>query len=675
MEDKLVQRGASLTYDASEARLILGKVGQKKRAALELRNQGIWTEEVISSVKEKEKGKEKLNSIDTGVHVDVDVDADEPPEKKQRRDGDGDDHANQDLEVVDLTHQGEGNKDKNQNENENETAPPNTDDDDDDGVSITSTSTVPSAKSDSTLSSDGPVDILQVIKLEWMEKSLELERLLPIDPFIVYQARITERPHPQEPDPNANTTAVGTEILQRAKADATQQPPPIKMIPSNRFLGSGAGGGGGGDSQNDIKRYRRTTSENDQDIPIPPPPDWVKNNIMYACMRSARLHPPNEQFINQLCKIRTIRELTLDEIGVRAYSTSISAIASYPYKLQSSNEVLKLPGCDMKIANLFAEFKETLNDDDDDDDTGGTLSAAKILDTDPVLKTLNEFYSIWGVGAKTAREFYFFRHWRDLDDIVEHGWNSLSRVQQIGVKYYEEFKKGISRIEIEHIANIVQRHANKARKQQQHDSDNDEIDCIIVGGYRRGKEICGDVDLIITHPDESITKDLVIDIVSSLEEEEWITHTLSLHITSSNREQQTRPFRADTTTHSHSHSNDFDSLDKALVVWQDPHPHPNHSQQENNDNLHRRVDIIVSPWRTIGCAVLGWTGDKTFERDLRRFAKKAHGWKFDSTGVRQRSGGQVVDLEGSGKTWEERERLVMEGLGVGWRDPSLRCSG
>jgi DNA polymerase IV len=46
VEDSLARHGAPLTYDISEARLVLGRVRQKKRAALELRSRGLWTEEV-----------------------------------------------------------------------------------------------------------------------------------------------------------------------------------------------------------------------------------------------------------------------------------------------------------------------------------------------------------------------------------------------------------------------------------------------------------------------------------------------------------------------------------------------------------------------------------------------------------------------------------------------------
>ncbi|KAE8146303.1 hypothetical protein BDV25DRAFT_143832 [Aspergillus avenaceus] len=472
-------------------------------------------------------------------------------------------------------------------------------------------------------------DLIRVVRLGWLEKCVEEKDLVPMDQYIIYQGRRV-----QHPDDKATK---GSEILHRAQQDVSR---PHRGTTHR------------GTTHRPPKLYKQSTSEN-EDTP-PPAPDWVTNHVSYACMRSAPLHPPNERFIDQLVKIRKVRELTLDEIGVRAYSTSIAAIAAYPCEFRRASEVLALPGCDMKIANLFAEFQQSGD---------GSLVAASALDTDPVLRVLHHFYRIWGVGAKTARDFYYARQWRDLDDIVEHGWNSLSRVQQIGVKYYDELLEGIPRAEVEEIARVVHRHASAVRPG---------VECIVVGGYRRGKEASGDADLVLSHRDESATHNLVVDVVSSLETEGWITHTLALHLTTSTRDQQTLPLRHDTGNH-------FDTLDKALVVWQDPSFNDTSpstpEKKKRNPNPHRRVDIIISPWRTVGCAVLGWSGDTTFERDLRRHAKKSRGWKFDSSGVRERtSGGQVIDLERGGETWQEREKLVMEGLGIGWRPPGERCT-
>src|SRR5699024_7253016 len=152
----------------------------------------------------------------------------------------------------------------------------------------------------------------------------------------------------------------------------------------------------------------------------------------------------------------------------------------------------------------------------------------------------------------------------------------------------------------------VYRHANLVRPDADYDGRG--IECVIVGGYRRGKQVSGDVDLVLSHRDETATKNLVVDIVSSLESEGWITHTLALHLTTSTRDQPTLPYRGDSESDPRRH---FDSLDKALVVWQDPHFDDHHTspstsqthhdrRRKRNPNPHRRVDIIISPWRTVG---------------------------------------------------------------------------
>ncbi|KAJ5151196.1 uncharacterized protein N7482_010448 [Penicillium canariense] len=618
-ENRLVQYGGKLTYDIAEASVILGNIGQKKRAALELRSRGIWTEEIPITLTSPSKVSR----------------SDQEPPVKRRKICVGDSASNTRVEPVDLSTESESEEDGVRSRHD------------------TGQHLVQPTKE--------PTDTVTLLKLEWLDNSITAGKALPWDSFVVYRGKKTAPPTSARPATSPSHRATSG-IIQRAKGDAASQPLPGPM---DRFhtRRSKEPSSGSSSQRQPPTLYRETTSEHDEDVPPPPQPDWVRDHVLYACMRSAPLHPPNEEFISQLVKIRRIRELTLDEIGVRAYSTSIAAVAAYPYVIRRPSEVLALPGCEAKIANLFAEFQQHGGCNHTDDN--GNIAAANDLDTDPVLRVLNTFYLIWGVGAKTARDFYYRRGWRDLDDIVEHGWNSLSRVQQIGVKFYEEFLAGS-----ESIAEIVRRHANKVRPEA-----NDKIECIIVGGYRRGKELSGDVDLILTHHDEEITHGLIVDVVASLEAELYITHTLSLHLTSTLREQQTLPFRGDET------GKHFDSLDKALVVWQDPNFDDSDSDsdstalqgastQKKNPNTHRRVDIIISPWHTVGCAVLGWSGDTTFQRDLRRYAKKAHSWKFDSSGVRERTtGGQVVDLERGGETWQQRERLVMEGLGVGWRPP------
>ncbi|KXL49055.1 MAG: hypothetical protein FE78DRAFT_86559 [Acidomyces sp. 'richmondensis'] len=664
LEEELINCGVSITHDVRKAKIILSKVEKKARIAFDLRARGLWTEEVepdeFHTTKPPLEKKRKLKS-NTGEAENA---------KRCRKEViaiDGEDsEIRETFEKVENASKRE--------------------------VSVEAlpmpliASLVPT-----------PADIVQVVKLKWFEDSRNAKKLLPIQDYTTYTCRRIEHPKILESADCENMKQTvstrlarvekvptkyipqGCEILQRARADAQQSSRPLcfqnRRSPHQRSSISQASWAAG-HAKGAKYKYLHPTATEDEGISseIPEPPNWVKAGIKYACQRSTPANPPNEDFIEQLKKIRLTRILNLDEIGVRAYSTSIAAIAAYPHKISNPREILALPGCDAKIANLFIEHSNT-----------GQIQAVLDFENDVDLQVLHLFYKIWGVGATTAREFYFDRGWKDLDDIVEYGWSILSRVQQIGIKYYEDFLDLIPRAEVEEIGRTVHRHAVKVRDEG--------IQSLIVGGHRRGKLASGDVDIIISHPDESQTLNIINEIVTSLESEGWITHTLLISVNNSHRDQQTLPFKSqgNSRTGNLSFGGGFDTLDKALVVWQDP-SWPTRAvdlakdPKAKNPNMHRRVDIIISPWRTVGCAVLGWSGGTTFQRDLRRFAKNVKGWKFDSSGVRDRTNGEVVDLEGyygyhgtvggkgRAKTMEEAEERVFEGFGLTYLKPWERCT-
>jgi DNA polymerase IV len=304
-----------------------------------------------------------------------------------------------------------------------------------------------------------------------------------------------------------------------------------------------------------------------------------------------------------------------------------------------------LPGCGVKIAELYQHWRES-----------GSLAEAEEGSKNERLAVLKLFYDIWGVGDTTARDFYN-KGWRDLDDLVEFNWGHLSRVQQIGVKFYDDFKLKIPRSEVEEIGSIILSHA------QGIDPD---FQMVIVGGYRRGKAHSGDVDVVLSHPKETMTLRFIERIVRALEKSEHITHTLTLSARNSERGQAPLPWKGEGR-----HGSGFDTLDKALVVWKDP---------KHSSSPHRRVDIIITPWKTAGCAVLGWSGGTTFQRDLRRYCKVEKRLKFDSSGVRSRIDGTWVDLEtdpklGPAPDMITAEKRVFQALGLPYRHPEERCTG
>lgn len=483
--------------------------------------------------------------------------------------------------------------------------------------------------------------IVRVVKLSWFMDCLAQDHILPIDKYLIYQGRRLQKIS-NKPPPNPD------DILRRARQEGGDDNSAARGGFSHTYASASQHFRTSAHAKSP-ELVHESTSEHERRSHMPPIPDYL--HTTYSCQRPTPASPPNDSFIDELEKIRTLRTLEGDKIGIRAYSTSIASLSAYPYLISHPAEVARLPGCGNKIATLYQQWK-----------ANGYLEEVEEAKKDPKMSALKLFYNIWGVADTTAREFYK-KGWRDLDDIVEYGWDSLSRVQQIGIKYYDELQEKLPRREVEEIGQVILNHANKIRKG---------FEMVIVGGYRRGKRESGDVDVILSHPDAVATFNFVAAIVNSLEKEKHITHTLIMSTKNSERGQtpvswkgQDRPAGAG-----------FDTLDKALVVWQDPYWDKTASSK--NPNPHRRVDIIVSPWKTAGCAVIGWTGGTTFQRDLRRYCKHVKTLKFDSSGVRSRTDGSWVDLEsdsnGPAPDMLTAEKRVFERLGLEWRPPEERCT-
>ena len=487
VEDALTNGGASLTYDINEALIVLGNISQPRRAKSELQWKGLRVEDIESDPKVTPSSSPIAPKGETLA-------------KKRRKRGDTSDGFRRPK--VDVVIDDSSTASEKEDEADSNTEPILQF-----SLSQVTTSSDVSSSSSMTAKDTRPPLILpddftgrvRVAKLDWLNDSLSAGKVLLLKPYVIYTGRLLKEParvrsatikcnetrllSANQPTDSRRNDNGG--IIERANAD----PKPsvnryikrdrIKVAANKDFVGksfsSSTQAAGRESSSQHITRpthlLHQTTSEHDEagSSVLPPMPDWVRENKIYACERATPLTSPNEAFICQLKKIKRAREFLLDEIGVRAYSSSIASLAAYPYPIQSTREILALPSCDQKIAHLFHEYQT--ND--------GNLEAVDDLEADPALKVIGEFYEIWGVGAKTAREFYYDKGWRDLDDVLEYGWKSLSRVQQIGLKYYDEFMLKIPRAEVESIAATITEHASRVTDKA--------IESCIVGGYRRGK--------------------------------------------------------------------------------------------------------------------------------------------------------------------------------------------
>ncbi|KAI0321488.1 Nucleotidyltransferase [Amylostereum chailletii] len=369
----------------------------------------------------------------------------------------------------------------------------------------------------------------------------------------------------------------------------------------------------------------------------------------FSCERATPLVCVNQALCEYLDIIRRGREVEGEERSALSYRRAIAV--TFPRKIDSRTrrDVQKLPNLGAKLLNMIDEYVDT-----------GRVQEIEAIRSSERFKALVDFSAVYGIGPTTARHLYFLglRNLRELEVYyeVDHTPDSLvtvlgdgdgSRIARaqnaraaqeerdateawiaVALKLRHDLAIKIPRSEVEAIHRTIVAELDAVQP-----------GCVstVVGGYRRGKAECGDVDTVFTHPDPETVKGLCAALVGRLRAQGRVTHVLHL-----SRFHPHNPLR-------HRH---WDSLEKALTVFVAP-----------GTALRRRVDLIFAPPETYWTAVVGWTGSQMFERDLRSVAKK-QGMKFDSSGITRRRDSRLF--------YPRSEKAVFDLFGLPWIDPTLR---
>ncbi|KAL2940305.1 DNA polymerase lambda [Bienertia sinuspersici] len=192
--------------------------------------------------------------------------------------------------------------------------------------------------------------------------------------------------------------------------------------------------------------------------------------------------PPNlnKNITDIFRRLKDIYKALGDERRSFSYYKAIPVIEKLPFTIESGDQVKNLPGIGKSLRDHIQEIVST-----------GKLSKLEHFENDEKVKTIVLFWEIWGVGAATALALYEKGH-RTLDDLKNEP--SLSAAQKLGLQYYDDIKKRIPDMRNgENSAKCWGRSSSRSG------------DCV-GGSYRRGQSSCGDMDIIITHPDGRVTK-------------------------------------------------------------------------------------------------------------------------------------------------------------------------
>ncbi|KAJ2959450.1 hypothetical protein NQZ79_g5097 [Umbelopsis isabellina] len=258
-----------------------------------------------------------------------------------------------------------------------------------------------------------------------------------------------------------------------------------------------------------------STDSSEEEIDIDP----NFNNSFYECLRPTPLYPKyNKELVHLLELLEAKRHTNGESMSSLSYRHAVAAIKAYPREIKSVKEAEKIKGVGKKIKQAIKLYLKT-----------GTIPEAKRIESDIQFHTMSKFLKVWGVGANLALEWWNSGY-RSLEEVYDNA--SLSPTIRLGIELFEEFDQRLTREDCKEILDIVEREAKEILPGSA---------IYPVGGYRaikycrRGKDSNGDVDLILSHPDELKNQGFLRKLVDHLTERGYVRHKLRFSEPSADR--------------------------------------------------------------------------------------------------------------------------------------------
>ncbi|XP_075657192.1 DNA polymerase lambda isoform X2 [Castanea sativa] len=302
-----------------------------------------------------------------------------------------------------------------------------------------------------------------------------------------------------------------------------------------------------------------------------------------------------------------------------SYYKAIAVIEKLSFKIDSADQVKDLPSIGKSLQDHIQEIVTT-----------GKLSKLEHFEKDEKVRTITLFGEVWGIGPATALKLYEKGH-RTLDDLKNE--NSLTNSQRIGLKYFDDIKQRIPRREVQEMDLLLQ----KVGEDILHG-----VNIVCGGSFRRGKASCGDLDIIITHPDGRSHRGFLSKYVERLKDMKFLREDLIF------------------TTHSE------EGTDSGVDTYFGLCTYPGRE-------LRHRIDLKVYPRDIYAFGLIAWTGNDVLNRRLRLLAE-SKGFRLDDTGLfpaTYGSGGKQ-GTRASASLKFNMEKEVFDFLGFPWLEPHER---
>ncbi|KAI7999097.1 DNA polymerase lambda [Camellia lanceoleosa] len=352
----------------------------------------------------------------------------------------------------------------------------------------------------------------------------------------------------------------------------------------------------------------------------PSTPDALTKTVEISDSSLPYSPPDQNQNITEIFGklVNTYRALGDDRRSF-SYYKAIAVIEKLPFKIENMDQVKHLPAIGKSMQDHIQEIVST-----------GKLSKLEHFETDEKVRTVSLFGEVWGIGPATALKLYDKGH-RTLDDLKNE--DSLTNAQRLGLKYFDDIKTRIPRHEVQEMEQLLQKAAEEILP---------EVVVVCGGSYRRGKASCGDMDIVITHPDGKSHIGFLRKYVKHLKDIKFLREDLIFSI--------------------HSEEDTDAGVDTYFGLCTYP-----------GRELRHRIDLKVYPRDIYAFGLIAWTGNDVLNRRLRLLAE-SKGYRLDDTGLfpATQSSSSKRGTRAITSLRFKTEREVFDFLGFPWFEPHER---
>lgn len=319
-----------------------------------------------------------------------------------------------------------------------------------------------------------------------------------------------------------------------------------------------------------------------------------------TCDSNAR--SKNSHIISQLQQLLDYNSIEGKKFEAIAYAKAISQLRKMETQIVNLSQIESMKYIGLKIRNKIAEILSK----------GKTASGIRIMQKKKTIAITN-LCKVWGIGLKQANDYYN-NGMQTIQDLKDN-YLTLPHHIQKGLKYYDDLQKKIPREEIDKVFSSIKEEVFKILPKEI-------LNVEVCGSYRRGRPLCGDIDVIISRKDDGLINGILITLVEGLKERKLIVEELS-----------------------------GKSDELFMGVY----------QFENGP--FRRIDIKAYPQESYPFALLYFTGSIQFNISLRLLAKKTGYHLSDKELIKN-------DTKEKIKCYSERD--IFDVFGLKYKEPFER---